>query len=186
VVGSRSPAPDTLRWMTRELGQFMMDHDACIVSGGARGVDQHAHRIALDTGKPTICILPSGLLNPYPPMNERLWKRIRDEGGCLISTHLPMRGMERRLFENRNRCIVGLTWICLVMEANRRSGSYMTGRLAWEEDRILLTIPISPMATQGLGNFDLMVDFGAGFIRDHIDLMVAWSRARPSRTDLVI
>jgi DNA protecting protein DprA len=180
VVGSRTPAADTLRWMTRELGEFLFRHDVCVVSGGARGVDQRAHRLALDLGRPTVCILPSGLLNPYPPANGEMWNEIRGQGGCMLSTCAPMEPMHRGFFELRNRWIAGLSYVCLVAEANRRSGSFMTARLAAEEGRALCTLPVSPMAAQGLGNFDLYVDFDAVFVRDHLDLGVLWARATPA------
>lgn len=179
VVGSRTPATDTLLWMQRELSAFLVGRKVGVVSGGARGVDQWAHRMALDCGRPTICILPSGLLNPYPFGRENLWRQIRDNGGCMISTCALEEPLRKSFFHIRNRWIAGLAPLCFVAEANRRSGSQLTAKLAFEEHKTVCTLPVFPTATQGLGNLDLIAD-GAIFLRDHLDLQVLWDQvARP-------
>ncbi len=179
VVGSRTPMSETLMWMQRELGLFLRESDVGIVSGGARGVDQWAHRICMDEGRPTICILPSGCLSPYPFGQQEFWDRILESGGCLLSTFGPSDGMRKFNFERRNRWIVGLSPAVLVAEANRRSGSSMTAKLAKEEGREICSVPLHPHSAQGLGNLDLISD-GAAMIRGHADLSVFWERSRLS------
>lgn len=179
VVGSRTPATDTLNWLQRDLGAFLRRHRVGVVSGGARGVDQWAHRLALDCGRPTVCILPSGLRNPYPYGREALWSEILARGGCILSTcalHEPMR---KSFFHIRNRWIAGMAPVCFVAEANRRSGSLLTATLAIEENKEVCTLPVFPTATQGLGNLDLICN-GAVMLRDQYDLTTLWHRACPS------
>lgn len=179
VVGSRTPAPDTLLWLQRELGAFLKKRELAVVSGGARGIDQWAHRIALDSRRPTICIFPSGILNPYPFQQEALWERIVDEGGCLVSTCGLSEPMRKSFFHIRNRWIAGLSSVCLVAEANRRSGSLLTAAYVLEEQRTLCTLPVSANASQGLGNLDLMAN-GALFLRDANDLDILFTGAELS------
>jgi DNA processing protein len=173
IVGSRTPATETLLWMQRELPAFFKDRTLAVVSGGARGVDQWSHRLALDCGKPTVCVLPSGILNPYPFQREELWARIVKHGGCMLSTCALRAPMLTHYFHVRNRWIAGLGRILLVAEANRRSGSMLTARLAIDEDKTVCTLPVFPTAVQGLGNLDL-ISQGAFFMRDHRDLAVLW------------
>ncbi|MCX7978430.1 MAG: DNA-protecting protein DprA, partial [Bdellovibrionaceae bacterium] len=62
VVGSREPWELSVRWMNTELTNFLSRNDVVIVSGGARGIDQLAHRLAVVCKRPTLVVLPSGLL----------------------------------------------------------------------------------------------------------------------------
>jgi len=180
VVGSRTPMSGSRLWMQRELSYFLRGKNIGVVSGGARGIDQWAHRLCIDEGRPTVCVLPSGLLNPYPPDTQPLWSAVRESGGCLLSTFALHEGMRKFAFEVRNRWITGLARMLLVVEANRRSGSAMTAKLALEEQREICTLPVFPHSEQGLANLDLLVN-GANLIRDHHDLTTAWDRnSRPT------
>lgn len=180
VVGSRTPMTDTCLWMQREFSRFLKERQVCVVSGGARGIDQWAHRLALAAGRPTVCVFPSGLLNPYPPSREDLWESILIQDGCLLSTFPLHRGMNNGAFHVRNRWITGLSPATFIVEANRRSGTHMTARFALEEGREIATLPVSANATQGLANLDLLAN-GATLIRDYLDLASFFDRnSRPS------
>jgi len=161
--------------MQRELAPFLRECGVQVVSGGARGVDQWAHRLAIDSRQSTVCILPSGLLNAYPPAAEPLWARILESGGCLMSTCALNEPMRKHFFHVRNRWIAGLSDLCLVVEANRRSGSLLTAKLANDESREVCTLPVSPMSSQGLGNLDLLMS-GATMVRDRHDLRTLWNK----------
>lgn len=180
VVGSRTPMADTRMWMQRELSIFLRRRKVGIVSGGARGVDQWAHRICMDEGQPTVCILPAGVLNPYPFDNEEMWERVIEGGGCLLSTFGLREPMRKHNFIVRNRWITGLSRGLFVAEANRRSGSSLTAKYAKEENRELATLPVFPHADQGMGNLDLLADAHATLIRDHLDLATMWDRLSPT------
>jgi len=173
VVGSRTPARTTLNWMQRELSHFLRIREVGVVSGGARGIDQWAHKISMECNRPTVAILPSGLLNPYPIGMDPFWQEIVDKGGCVLSTCGLNAKVSRDHFQTRNRWIAGMSPMCFVAEANRRSGSLLTARLAIEEQRTLCTLPVFPMAEQGLGNLDLLTN-GAIMLRDHRDLTALW------------
>lgn len=170
VVGSRTPMVEILQWMNREFSEYLRQTGWGVVSGGARGIDQWSHRLALDNRCPTVCIFPCGLLNPYPFGQEALWERILKQGGALVSTFgldLPMR---KQAFHIRNRWIAGLGHSCFVAEANRRSGSSLTAQLTIKLGREVCTLPVSSLATQGLANLDLICD-GAPLIRQAADLI---------------
>jgi DNA processing protein len=178
VVGSRTPLTETRIWMQRELGYMLKNTPIGIVSGGARGVDQWAHRLAIDFGRPTVVVLPTGILNPYPFGHEELWRRVLEGGGCLLSTFSMDEPLRKWAFHVRNRWIAGLTRVCFVAEANRRSGSSLTAMLALEEGREVATLPVFPIGEQGLANLDLIGE-GAHLIRDRGDLEQL-CRSRPT------
>ncbi len=171
VVGSRTPSRDTLRWMQTELGQWCKQSGQGIVSGGARGVDQWAHKISVAYQRPTVVILPTGVCNPYPFNCTDLWRDILAGGGCLLSPFGLDVPLWKSAFVIRNRWIAGLSDVCFVVEAKKKSGSAMTARLALDEGRTICTLPVSALASQGLANLDLISD-GAHMIRDAQDLYV--------------
>lgn len=175
VVGSRTPMRDTYSWMQNEFTRFLKYCPVGVVSGGARGVDQWAHRLAIDAGRCTACVFPSGLLNPYPVDQQKLWDQIVDQNGVLISSFGLDQPMRKALFHTRNRWIAGLSQFTFVAEANRRSGSYLTATLARDEAREVCALPVSPHAEQGLANLDL-IQGGAQLIRDYRDLITMLGR----------
>jgi len=178
IVGSRTPLVDTCLWMQKELPRFLAQTGAGIVSGGARGVDQWAHRLALGAKVPTICIFPSGILNSYPPAREDLWESILLQDGCLMSAYPIHEPMRKHAFIERNRLIAALSDVTFIAEANRRSGSYMTAKLAMKLEREIATLPVSVNAYQGFGNLELIATWNAHMIRDAEDLATFFNRNR--------
>lgn len=174
VVGSRTPMSDSLLWMRRELSGFLSSRRIGVVSGGARGIDQWAHRLCMDANLPTVCVLPSGLLNPYPPGSSELLSSILAGGGSVISTFALQEPMRKAAFHIRNRWITGLSPLLFVVEANRRSGSSLTAKCAKEEHRGICTLPVFPYCEQGRANLDLIMDAGH-MLRDRLDLDQVWN-----------
>jgi len=168
VVGARSPALESLQWMRAYLKRFVAE-GLVLVSGGARGIDQEAHRLSLLGSKPTVVVLPSGLATPYPKSLADWYGDIVKNGGCLVSEYPPQQEMHKHHFLRRNRIISGLSRATLVVEAARRSGSWMTGRLARDQGRTVAVLPGFPLDVRRQGCVDLLVD-GAEPLRDDLDL----------------
>jgi DNA processing protein len=176
VVGSRHAAKGTMLWMEQHLDRFFSQVPVVCVSGGARGVDQKAHLLAIRNKRPTICVLPSGLNHIYPSgLNQ--WKSlILDGGGAIVSPFSPFDHMQKRFFIERNRYIAGWSKLTFVLEAKRRSGTMLTARWAQQFGRDLAVLPSAPTDC-GMGGLDLIVD-GAYPIRDQYDLLQAYQLAR--------
>ncbi len=174
VVGSRRPQTGALWWMKSHLSECLRELQVGVVSGGALGVDQFAHEVALNVQVPTLCLLPSGYKKIYPSSLSPLLDRILDAGGAWISPFHPTANVRRAYFRSRNDLIVAISSGVFVVEANRRSGSWMTGGLALAQGRPLFTIPVSPWSEQGLGNNDL-IEFGATPLLHGRDLLERWN-----------
>lgn len=170
VVGSRDPRRDSLQWMRQHLLPFLDESSFTVASGGARGIDAHAHELTMLAGRPAVSFLPCGILHRYPSQNEPLFQRILSQGGALISGFAPEAEMQKGFFHARNRWIAGIAAVTLIVEAQRKSGSYLTAKMAMEEGRAICTLPVSPLSSCGLANLDLIFE-GAHMLRDHLDLL---------------
>ena len=114
-----------------------------IVSGLALGIDSIAHEAAISAGLKTIAIPGSGLdWNVlYPRLNLNLAKRIVDSGGALLSEFEPDFKPTAWSFPQRNRIMAGLSRAVLIIEAEEKSGSLITARLALDYNRDVLAVP---------------------------------------------
>jgi DNA processing protein len=152
IVGARVASAAGQRFargLAAELGQAGL----VVVSGMARGIDGAAHEGALPTG--TVAVLAGGVDDIYPPEHRELYARMV-ESGCVVSENEPGRTATARDFPRRNRIISGLSRAVVVVEAELRSGSLITARLAAEQGREVLAVPGSPLDPRAKGCNDLI------------------------------
>jgi DNA processing protein len=152
VVGARSASASAQRF-ARGLASDLGAAGYVVVSGMARGVDGAAHEGALETG--TIAVLAGGVDDIYPPEHGVLYRRIA-ERGCLVSESPVGARAQARDFPRRNRIISGLSLGVVVVEAEIRSGSLITARLAGEQGRDVFAVPGSPLDPRCKGSNDLL------------------------------
>lgn len=174
VVGSRNAAPASIEWMNWQLAAFLAEVNAGVVSGGARGVDQRAHLLAVQAGRPTLALMPVGLMHRYPWTFETYEQAIIETGGAVVSPFAPQQTLFKSNFGYRNLVIAALSPLTLIVEARRRSGTMVTANAARDLQKALAVVPTSASSSTGMGNLDLLAD-GAILIRDALDLRVAWS-----------
>ena len=152
IVGARVASAAGQRF-ARGLAAELGGAGFVVVSGLARGIDGAAHEGALSTG--TVAVLGGGVDDIYPPEHAALYGRIR-EAGCVVSESEPGRTAVARDFPRRNRIISGLVRAVVVVEAELRSGSLITARLAAEQGREVLAVPGSPLDPRAKGTNDLI------------------------------
>ncbi|HEY1753658.1 MAG TPA: DNA-processing protein DprA [Caulobacteraceae bacterium] len=173
VVGARVASAAGCRFargLAAELGQAGL----VVASGLARGIDAAAHEGALATG--TVAVLGGGVGDIYPRENEALYRRIA-EAGCIVSESAPARRAQAKDFPRRNRLISGLSLAVVVVEAELKSGSLITARLAAEQGREVLAVPGSPLDPRARGCNDLIRQ-GAAVCEGADDVLRAIEQAR--------
>jgi DNA processing protein len=152
IVGARVASAAGQRF-ARGLASELGKAGLVVVSGMARGIDAAAHEGALPTG--TVAVLAGGVDDIYPPEHAALYERLVATA-CVVSENEPGRTATARDFPRRNRIISGLSRAVVVVEAELRSGSLITARLAAEQGREVLAVPGSPLDPRAKGTNDLI------------------------------
>jgi DNA processing protein len=171
VVGSRKYS-DYGRNVCEKLISKLSGYDIVIVSGLALGIDGIAHASALKAGLKTIAVPGSGIADSaiYPATHFQLAQNILNAGGCLMSEFDPTQKAAPYMFPQRNRIMAGLSHATLIIEAEEKSGTLITGRLAMEYNRDVLTVPGNIFSENTKGPHRLIRD-GATLIRNADDIL---------------
>lgn len=173
IVGSRSSSRLGQR-QTYEISGELARGGFGITSGLALGIDAAAHRGALDSEGETIAVMGTGLDQVYPARNRKLAEQIELSGGALVSEFPPGIPPRRENFPRRNRIVSGLSCAVLVVEAQARSGSLITARLATEQGRTVCALPGGINDPLKAGCHRLIRE-GAVLVRDAADIAEAAS-----------
>ena len=125
---------------TKLLVRGLSQHQWCVVSGGALGVDTIVHETALAHGGATVVLQACGLDRTYPARNKRLIDEIA-ERGAVVTEYPPGTPPARHRFLTRNRLVAALTQGTVIVEAAWRSGALNT--LSWAEGlgRVAMAVP---------------------------------------------
>lgn len=193
VVGSRKYTHYG-KEICEKLIEGLHSYPVVIVSGLALGIDGIAHRAALAAGLPCVAVPGSGLSPKvlYPSSNRRLAEEIVKRGGApagqtpsggTLSGGNPLGGALLTEFEpdfqatawsfpQRNRIMAGLSDAVLVVEAEQRSGTLITARLASDYNRDVCTVPGSIFSSTSAGPH-MLLRLGATPITSPNDLLQA-------------
>lgn len=145
-----------------------------IVSGLAFGIDSIAHRTAIRNKLPTIAVPGSGLSLKvlHPQSHTRLAEEIVAAGGTMLSEFDDDFKATQWSFPQRNRIMAGMSHATLIIEAEKKSGTLITARLATEYNRDVLALPGSIFNTTSYGPH-MLIRLGATPIRNSDDLLEA-------------
>ncbi|MDQ6839027.1 MAG: DNA-protecting protein DprA, partial [Actinomycetota bacterium] len=135
VVGTRRATPEG-RSIAFELGYDLARAGVTVVSGLALGIDGAAHAGALEAGDvqhrgasvapaPTVGVAASGVDIVYPRRHADLWRRV-GESGAVISETPPGGAPASWRFPARNRIIVAVARMVVVVESHISGGSLVT------------------------------------------------------------
>ncbi len=139
IVGTREPSEYGKR-TAREFAEAFVNEGWLVVSGGATGIDSHAHSAALRASGQSIAVIASGISVDYPSSNSNLFEAISNSG-ALVSEVMPFIRAQQNRFLIRNRIIAALSCATLVVEAAYRSGSLRTARDASDLMRLVMAVP---------------------------------------------
>jgi DNA processing protein len=170
IVGARRAAAYGVQ-VAEGLARDIAASGLVVVSGMAHGIDAAAHRGAIAGGGTTIAVLGGGPDVIYPAGQRRLYGRILERGGAIVSEHPPGTRIERWCFPARNRIMAAIAKVTIVVEATERSGTRITSDWALDlPDREVGAVPGPVTSRLSAGPNALLAD-GAFAVRDAQDVL---------------
>ena len=174
IVGSRKYTAYG-KSVCEEIINGLKGYPIVIVSGLAMGIDTLAHECAMKAGLKTIAFPGSGLSKEvlYPRSNMNLAKRIVENGGCVISEFEPDVKAARWTFPQRNRLMAGISQAVLIIEAEEKSGTLITSKLAIEYNKEVMTVPGNIFSETSKGPH-MLLRLGATPVTSYKDILTSF------------
>jgi len=122
IVGSRKAHDMSLKW-TKNIAINATKKYQCVVSGGAKGVDQTALNESIQAHGHSILVLPQGILTASSLM-KKYYKHIVDGDLLILSAFYPKAGWSVGLAMARNKYIYGLSKKIYVAESAKKGGTW--------------------------------------------------------------
>ena len=144
IVGAREATGATIQ-LAKRLAALVVDAGGVVISGGANGTDAAAHRGAIEAGGRTWCVLGCGSDHVTPTGKDlddpERFTRIVESGGAIIwpFAHDVVAAPQR--FKSRNRVIMALAQIAIVVQADEESGSMNAATHAKRLGKELWVVP---------------------------------------------
>ncbi|MBT2555589.1 DNA-processing protein DprA [Arthrobacter sp. ISL-5] len=185
LVGSRDSTSYGAS-VTGDLAYSLAQRGFTVVSGGAYGIDAHAHRAALAGGSgpmPTIAVMAGGVDRFYPSGNEDLLRAVANQG-AVIAEVPPGSAPTRYRFLQRNRIIAALASVTVVVEARWRSGALNTAHHAESLGRAVGAVPGSVHSANSAGCHRLLREGGAICVTDAAEIAELASPSGESLPDV--
>ncbi len=175
IVGSRKSSNLGLEY-ARRFSRELSATGITVISGFARGIDACVHKEALKEIGSSIAVLGTGLDVDDYPSNSRELRDNMIENGLIISELSPGTRPYSSNFPFRNRIISGLSAGVLVAEANIKSGSLITARLAAEQGREVMALP-GPLGSSNFAGCLKLIKEGAALVETVDDVLLNISYA---------
>lgn len=141
-----------------------------IASGLAKGIDAYSHIGALKAKGKTIAVIGCGLDQIYPKENEKLYYKILENDGLIISEYIVGTKPEKVNFPRRNRIISGISNSVIVVEASKKSGSLITANYAIDQGKEVWAVPGNINFVNSIGTNNLIKD-GANVLTELSDIV---------------
>lgn len=140
IVGTRK-ITNYGKTVTEMISSDLALNGFTVVSGLAMGVDAVSAESAMAMGGKTIAVLGNGVDLCFPSSNEKLYDKILDGNGILVSEFPLGQTPTPGSFPSRNRIIAGLSLGVLVTEGALDSGSLITADYAFKFNRKVFAVP---------------------------------------------
>lgn len=173
IVGTRKATQEGQK-ISQQFGRELAEQNITVVSGLALGIDQAAHKGALEAKGKTVAVLANGLDITYPHQHENLSNKIIENNGAIVSEYAVGTPPFPSNFLERNRIISGLSSGIIVIEAPYGSGALCTAQYAIEQNREVFVVPGMISQSNYAGSHGL-IKSGASLITSVNDIFASFN-----------
>ena len=177
IVGAREATSATIR-NARRLAALVVNAGGVVISGGANGTDAAAHRGAIDVGGRTWCVLGCGSDFVTPCEEERddpeRFSRIIENRGAILWPYPSRAVSASQRFLTRNKVIMALADVAIVVQAGAKSGSLNAASHAKKLGKALWVVP--GIGKEFAGSWEL-IEHGARVMRSEEELVDSFNRS---------
>ncbi|OGU56924.1 MAG: DNA protecting protein DprA [Ignavibacteria bacterium GWF2_33_9] len=140
IVGTRH---NTMygKLITEKFVEYFVNNNIGIVSGLANGIDTISHRKVCEMKGKTFAIVAHGVDMISSAFSEKIASRIVENGGGIISEYPCGTPAQIGYFPVRNRIISGFSQATLIIESGIKSGTLITAKFAFDQNREVYAIP---------------------------------------------
>jgi DNA processing protein len=178
IVGSRG-ASDYGMEMARSLARGLAASGVTVAGSLADGIPVAALEGALEADGGTLTVLDGGLDVACPARRRALYRRLR-KTGCAVA-ELPCGCGPRNWCQTaRERTVVGLAQLTIVVEADEGLGELLGARVARSLGRIVAAVPGRVTSPVSRGTHALLMQ-GAPLVRGPGDALELLYRREPAR-----
>lgn len=150
IVGSRKMSRYG-KQVLAEIVPKLVEAGYTTVSGFMYGVDVEMHKLTVESGGKTIGVFGWGIEAPIIPENISLHHKVIESGGLFLSEFPPEMLGTLWSFPERNRIVVGLAELVIVIEAGRKSGSLNSAEWGRKMGKPVYAVPGSIFSTVSEG-----------------------------------
>ena len=184
IAGSRKAAPESVD-AAKRIGYELAAGGACVVSGGAEGIDSAALNGAITLpGAKVISVLPVSLDSNYVMKNAGLRRTICERGGALLTEYFAQPAPLHGTFPTRNRLITGVSRGIVLIQAAKKSGTMLYAGHALDQNRDVFVYPGPEGDARFAGGHELLAD-GAIPATCGEDVLSEYGGARPTNRETV-
>lgn len=186
--GARDASEEAIRCAQRLAGA-LAKQGLLAVSGHAQGVDESAHRAALESGGTTAFVLPEGILHFRP--RPSLASLLDEDQFAVVSEFPPKLPWSVSNAMQRNRTICGLVEALIVVEAGTSGGTWEAGVEAIKLGIPLFVLEFADPGPSAQGNRLLVKKGGTpvpcprGELPDLQPLLEALNTTKPAKEQLL-
>jgi len=150
IVGSRKMSRYGIQVLATIVPRFV-EAGYTTISGFMYGIDTEVHRLTMESGGKTVAVLGHGIergVKDESGMGEKIIK----SGGVILSEYEGMTRGQVWTFPQRNRIVVGLADMVVVVEAGLKSGSLNSASWALRIGKPVFAVPGSIFSATSEGS----------------------------------